>query len=127
MATESGSEARTFTPLAASDKKQSFAEFPATNVSVGTRKLYPAIEPYETGFLPVGDGHELYYELCGEELFMVVQNFKNYHRSQINHLLFVPRECIGSSGSLPPWRSRRWLRGAHSTLLRSQFLSNRML
>ncbi|RFC66216.1 prolyl aminopeptidase [Fulvimarina endophytica] len=30
-----------------------------------TRKAYPAIDPYETGRLPVGDGHELYYELCG--------------------------------------------------------------
>ena len=27
--------------------------------------LYPAIEPYESGMFPVGDGHELYYELCG--------------------------------------------------------------
>lgn len=27
--------------------------------------LYPAIEPYETGVFPVGDGHQLYYELCG--------------------------------------------------------------
>lgn len=28
-------------------------------------KAYPAIEPYETGRLDVGDGHEIYYELCG--------------------------------------------------------------
>lgn len=27
--------------------------------------LYPAIEPYESGMFPVGDGHEIYYELCG--------------------------------------------------------------
>lgn len=27
--------------------------------------LYPAIEPYETGMLPVGDGHMLYYEISG--------------------------------------------------------------
>jgi proline iminopeptidase len=27
--------------------------------------LYPAIEPYESGFLPVADGHRLAYELCG--------------------------------------------------------------
>lgn len=27
--------------------------------------LYPAIEPYESGMFPVGAGHELYYELCG--------------------------------------------------------------
>ena len=29
------------------------------------RKPYPAIEPYRTGRLAVGDGHELYFELCG--------------------------------------------------------------
>ena len=29
------------------------------------RTLYPAIEPYETGMLDVGDGHQLYWELCG--------------------------------------------------------------
>lgn len=31
----------------------------------GRRQLYPAIEPYRTGSLPVGDGHALYYELSG--------------------------------------------------------------
>ena len=29
------------------------------------RDLYPEIEPFETGRLPVGDGHELYFEQCG--------------------------------------------------------------
>ena len=29
------------------------------------RGLYPAIEPYETGMLDVGDGHSLHWELCG--------------------------------------------------------------
>ncbi|MGB5581732.1 MAG: prolyl aminopeptidase [Woeseia sp.] len=29
------------------------------------RTLYPAIEPYHQGRLQVGDGHELYYEECG--------------------------------------------------------------
>ena len=29
------------------------------------RTLYPQIEPYETGRLEVGDGHSLYWELCG--------------------------------------------------------------
>lgn len=28
-------------------------------------KPYPAIEPYRTGRLAVGDGHDLYWELCG--------------------------------------------------------------
>ena len=27
--------------------------------------LYPAIEPYESGMFPAGDGHEIYYELSG--------------------------------------------------------------
>jgi proline iminopeptidase len=29
------------------------------------RTLYPAIEPYETGMLDVGDGHHIYYERSG--------------------------------------------------------------
>src|SRR5688500_15893558 len=29
------------------------------------RTLYPAIEPYESGMLDVGDGHRLYWELSG--------------------------------------------------------------
>ncbi len=29
------------------------------------RDLYPEIEPYSTGMLPVGDGHEIYYEQSG--------------------------------------------------------------
>jgi proline iminopeptidase len=29
------------------------------------RTLYPAFEPYQTGMLDVGDGHELYWELSG--------------------------------------------------------------
>ena len=29
------------------------------------RELYPPIEPNTTGFLEVGDGHQLYYEDCG--------------------------------------------------------------
>jgi proline iminopeptidase len=29
------------------------------------RELYPAIKPYNTGFLPVSDGHELYFEESG--------------------------------------------------------------
>jgi proline iminopeptidase len=29
------------------------------------RTLYPEIEPYRSGRLDVGDGHELYWELCG--------------------------------------------------------------
>ena len=29
------------------------------------RTLYPEIEPYKSGMLDVGDGHQLYWELCG--------------------------------------------------------------
>ena len=29
------------------------------------RSLYPEIAPYHSGMLPVGDGHEIYYEECG--------------------------------------------------------------
>lgn len=29
------------------------------------RELYPPIEPYAHGMLPVGDGHEIYWEACG--------------------------------------------------------------
>ncbi|MDJ1157196.1 prolyl aminopeptidase [Chelatococcus sp. SYSU_G07232] len=31
----------------------------------GQRGLYPPIEPYERGFLDAGDGHRVYWELCG--------------------------------------------------------------
>ncbi len=30
-----------------------------------TSWLYPSLEPYEHGFLEVGDGHKIYYEVCG--------------------------------------------------------------
>ena len=29
------------------------------------RTLYPEIEPYEHGMLDVGEGHRVYWELCG--------------------------------------------------------------
>ena len=29
------------------------------------RSLYPEITPYEQGMLDVGDGHRIYWELCG--------------------------------------------------------------
>jgi proline iminopeptidase len=34
-------------------------------ISKERRTLYPPIEPYESGHLNVGDGHSLYWELCG--------------------------------------------------------------
>lgn len=32
---------------------------------IGRRGLYPEIEPYDAFLLPVGDGHEIYVEQCG--------------------------------------------------------------
>ncbi|MEV0380451.1 prolyl aminopeptidase [Nonomuraea sp. NPDC050643] len=32
---------------------------------MGYRDFYPPIEPYETGMLDLGDGQELYWEVCG--------------------------------------------------------------
>ena len=29
------------------------------------RTLYPEIQPYDSGMLDVGDGHQLYWERCG--------------------------------------------------------------
>ena len=29
------------------------------------RGLYPEVEPFATGMLDVGDGHSLYWEMCG--------------------------------------------------------------
>lgn len=37
----------------------------ALATAAARRTLYPAIEPYETGMLDVGDGHQLHWELCG--------------------------------------------------------------
>src|SRR5688572_17872767 len=31
----------------------------------GMRRLWPEIEPDETGLLDVGDGHRIYWEVCG--------------------------------------------------------------
>lgn len=31
------------------------------------RGFYPSIEPYVSGLLDVGDGHEIYYERCGKQ------------------------------------------------------------
>src|SRR3954469_6210987 len=31
----------------------------------GLRTLYPPIDPYDSGRLDVGDGHDLYWERCG--------------------------------------------------------------
>ena len=31
----------------------------------GLRSLYPPVEPYDSGMLDVGDGHQVYWEMCG--------------------------------------------------------------
>lgn len=36
-----------------------------TSPSLDTPLLYPPIEPYRTGLLDTGDGHQVYWELCG--------------------------------------------------------------
>ena len=38
---------------------------PVIPVEPEKRDLYPPIEPSDTGYLPVGDNHELYYEISG--------------------------------------------------------------
>ena len=37
----------------------------ATNIRPELAQLYPAIEPFKSGMLDVGDGHQVYWELCG--------------------------------------------------------------
>jgi proline iminopeptidase len=35
------------------------------SASVAPRQLYPPLEPFQSGLLNVGDGHRVYWELCG--------------------------------------------------------------
>ena len=43
-------------------------ESPASKASArNPGDLYPAIEPYKTGYLTVSDTHEIYYEECGNK------------------------------------------------------------
>uniref|UniRef100_A0A7S2SM31 Proline iminopeptidase n=1 Tax=Rhizochromulina marina TaxID=1034831 RepID=A0A7S2SM31_9STRA len=50
-----------FKPL---EKTQSFAE--GAGAPALRRQLYPDVEPYQTGFLPVGDhSHQLYFDVSG--------------------------------------------------------------
>ena len=34
-------------------------------MSTELRELYPPVDPHAHGMLPVGDGHEIYWEVCG--------------------------------------------------------------
>jgi proline iminopeptidase len=33
---------------------------------MGPREFYPSVEPYDSGLLDVGDGNEIYWEVCGD-------------------------------------------------------------
>lgn len=70
------------------------------------RTLYPAYEPYRSGWLASGDGHQIYWELCGNPLgkpavFMHSGpggGIAAYHRrlfdpKRYNVLLFDQRGC----------------------------------
>ena len=37
----------------------------ASNPERSPATLYPPVEPYNSGWLPVSDIHEVYYEECG--------------------------------------------------------------
>jgi proline iminopeptidase len=47
------------------DSEQEQQVRPSCAAPEGMRRLYPPIEPYRSGHLDVGDGHRLYWELCG--------------------------------------------------------------
>lgn len=70
------------------------------------RELYPPIEPYEHGMLPVGDGHEIYWEACGNPagkpvVYLhggpgggCVPDFRRFHDpEQYRIVLFDQRGC----------------------------------
>jgi proline iminopeptidase len=70
------------------------------------RSLYPEIEPYETGHLDVGDGHSLYWELCGNRngkpaVFLhggpgagsSLDHRRQFNPDKYNILLFDQRGC----------------------------------
>lgn len=75
-------------------------------MTVEFRRPYPAIEPYRSGRLGVGDGHELYYELCGNPKGIPVaflhggpgsgaspQHRRLFDPARYNVLLFDQRGC----------------------------------
>jgi proline iminopeptidase len=49
----------------APSRSQKSAFTPKKPAAKKLRSLYPSIKPYNTGFLAVSDGHELYFEECG--------------------------------------------------------------
>jgi proline iminopeptidase len=58
-----------FKKLSVVDKQRSFPVDPSLPPPPPVvNKLYPEIEPYQTGMLAVGDGHEIYYEQCGNPM-----------------------------------------------------------
>jgi proline iminopeptidase len=70
------------------------------------RTLFPPVEPYKTGYLEVGDGHSLYWELCGNPdgkpvVFLhggpgagiSTDHRRQYNPDKYNILLFDQRGC----------------------------------
>src|SRR3989338_992516 len=59
------------------------------------RKLFPKIKPYRNGYLDVGDGHKLYYELCGNpkgKPVLYVHGGPGSGCSPTSRLFFNPRK-----------------------------------
>jgi hypothetical protein len=64
---KNGGDSDGFVPLGKTSKSQSFAvqPFGGPKPEHEPHTLYPHIEPFKTGFLGVGDGHEIFYECSG--------------------------------------------------------------
>ncbi len=74
------------------------------------RTLYPEIEPYRSGQLDVGDGHKVYWELCGNPdgkpaVFLhgaeerdALHARRVEHRVEIVHLLLERRRPVPEIG-----------------------------
>jgi proline iminopeptidase len=80
------------------------------------RTLYPEIEPYETGLLDTGEGHQVYYERCGTPgatpaVFVhggpgggcSPTHRRLFDPARYDVLLFDQRGC-GRSTPMPSWR-----------------------
>lgn len=56
-------------------------------MSTAMTVLYLEIEPYATGHLDIGDGHHVYWEVCGNPcgkpaLFCMVQGRRSHYGAQ---------------------------------------------
>ncbi|CCI42749.1 unnamed protein product [Albugo candida] len=71
--------------------------------------MYPAIEPYNTGYLSVSEGHQLYYEECGNphgKPVLIVhggpgsgcrESMRCYHDPQIYRIILLDQRGSGRS------------------------------